>query len=730
MTEGDLEFLKDQVKRLNYLLARYQEAYPDFALQEYELPQEWAQEQPWTRKTELSPLLQEYDAIIFGLQGQLANLQNDLEKLRKQSRDLIQENESLHQDLKDAVQGHLSSDHAGAGDDGHVRSDFLVESLQRQLDLLTREKEAADERWREAAQEVDRLERLLEMEKDSHQWRVVEQQAHQVKEQYQQSVTVINREVESLQNDLRDCRAENGSLIQRVSELKLQVNDLQQQLIWKAQESADTIFKEGLSDSKILELKRIMDELRDRLSEITKETNELRRENETLHIRVTDVQRRLSETDIREAEAVTQVREAVRMAEVAVMEKDQAVVVAHQKEQELEEMKGVVSKLINKAGARTREEVDIVRQQCNEQITKLTEELHALELEGVEKQSRLDRLLREKRAVESELQQIYKDGIMEGSRSKEEYQQLNKRAIDAERAKDEANMKIDSLQTQVDRLTMDNKQQRSQLETEIKQLQERLSSIQSQFEVVNEDRMDSVNKLNDMDKKLLESQQERDAAYRKFMKELALIEQEEHVRVREMEVKLQTTEDAHRQTVTELRNLLTAQQRMSARWKEECQTITHKFECKMEDLRKELSHVKKRNEELTSLLRDSQAKTADVQRMLSEYTKNIRRMEERVRESEQQAGEASKQVAMQSMRARQMASERESLLAELARSQSGNRELLKTNTLKASLRAHGTSEPSRKIVGDFGQSLKGEMTLDQLTASTKHHSLAEREEDR
>lgn len=44
---------------------------------------------------------------------------------------------------------------------------------------------------------------------------------------------------------------------------------------------------------------------------------------------------------------------------------------------------------------------------------------------------------------------------MEGSRSKEEYQQLNKRAIDAERARDEANMKIDSLQTQVDRLTME-----------------------------------------------------------------------------------------------------------------------------------------------------------------------------------------------------------------------------------------------------------------------------------
>ncbi|CAG5122516.1 unnamed protein product [Candidula unifasciata] len=726
MSESDTEFLKDQVMRLNYLLARYQDAYPDFVLKEYELPKEWAQKQPWLRKTELSPLLQEYDTIIFGLQGQLANLQDDLERLRRQSRDLVQENESLHRELKEAVQGHLSPDHAGAGDEGDGRSDFLIQSLQHQLELLTREKEAADERWREAAQEVDRLAGMLEREKDSHQWRVVEQQAHQVKEQYQQSVTVINREVESLQNDLRDCRSENSSLVQRVSELQLRVNDLQQQLIWKAQENADTIFKEGLSDSKILELKRIMDELRERLSEITKEASELRRENDTLHVRVTDLQRRLSDAEVREAEAVTQVREAVRMAEVAILEKDQAVVVAHQKEQELEEMKGVVSKLIHKAGARTREEVDIVRKQCNEQITRLTEELHALELDGVEKQSRLDRLLREKRAAESELQQIYRDGAVEGSRSKEEYQHLNKRVIDAERAKDEANIKIDSLQTKVDRLTMDNKQQKSQLEAEIKRLQERLSSIQSEFEVVNEDRMNLMNKLGEVDKKLVELQQERDAAYRKSIKELALVEQDQHVKVREMEVKLQTTEDAHRQTVTELRNMLTAQQRMSARWKEECQTITHKFECKMEDLRKELSHVKKRNEELTSLLKDSQAKTADVQRMLSEYTKNIRRMEERVRESEQQAAEASKQVAMQSIRARQMASDRESLLAELARSQS--RELLKANTLKTSLRAHGVSEPSRKVVGDLGQSYKGELTLDQLYTSANHHSLLDRED--
>ncbi|GFS05388.1 sodium channel and clathrin linker 1 [Elysia marginata] len=60
---------------------------------------------------------------------------------------------------------------------------------------------------------------------------------------------------------------------------------------------------------------------------------------------------------------------------------------------QLTEMKGMVTKVINKAGERTREEVDAVRKQCNDQMNRLTEELHALEMEGAEKQSRLERLM-------------------------------------------------------------------------------------------------------------------------------------------------------------------------------------------------------------------------------------------------------------------------------------------------------------------------------------------------
>ncbi|XP_012945044.1 uncharacterized protein LOC106013554 [Aplysia californica] len=153
---------------------------------------------------------------------------------------------------------------------------------------------------------------------------------------------------------------------------------------------------------------------------------------------------------------------------------------------------------------------------------------------------------------------------------------------------------------------------RIQRDSEVAQLQERVSGFQSQFEVASEEREANVNQINALNKKLLEANKEKEAAYRKCLKEVALMEQDQQVKTRDLEIRLQTTEDTRQQTVSELRRLLTAQQRMSARWKEECQTIRHKFEGKLTDCRAEMSHVKKRNEELTSLLKDSQAKTAEV----------------------------------------------------------------------------------------------------------------------
>jgi len=48
------------------------------------------------------------------------------------------------------------------------------------------------------------------------------------------------------------------------------------------------------------------------------------------------------------------------------------------------------------------------------------------------------------------------------------------------------------------------------------------------------------------------------------------------------------------------------------RWKEECGSIARKMEHSMNDSRNELTRERRRNEELTRLLRESRDKTVEV----------------------------------------------------------------------------------------------------------------------
>ncbi len=48
--------------------------------------------------------------------------------------------------------------------------------------------------------------------------------------------------------------------------------------------------------------------------------------------------------------------------------------------EQIDKMRDAFGKLVDEAGARTREEVDNVKKQCNQNISKLMEEIHTLEL--------------------------------------------------------------------------------------------------------------------------------------------------------------------------------------------------------------------------------------------------------------------------------------------------------------------------------------------------------------
>ncbi|XP_076468027.1 sodium channel and clathrin linker 1-like [Babylonia areolata] len=667
MSSTEVDFLRDQVERLNTLLENYQAQYSQPPQQD----QAGRFQRPWLTSQEyLSPLMQEYDTTFHQLESENNDYKAQVLDFRQQFEEILSENERLRQDLKDLVNQQLggvgsSPSTSSAGATAAVPT---VANLQHQLRLAVQEKEACQEKWREATQELDRVEAEMQALKESRQWKTVEKQAHDIKEQYTQSVTVLNTEMDTLQSDLRQVRQELAESQRQVSELKKSNYSLQQQLARRDEERAEVIFKENVADSRMAEVQRIMEDLKQRVVNASREAEESRREKSLAEARLTELNRRLMDTEQRENEAVHQVREAITLAETSVLEKDQAEIQMRHRDEEVTHLQESLSKIIDEAGARTRQEVDNVRKQCNDRVTKLTEELHALELDSTERQAQLERLLREKRAVEAELQRVNREGRLEGSRTKDAVEELSRRVSEAERSRDELHLRVETLTQALEKERDETQQMKESYDIKLQSVQERLSALQQEYDNANDDRLRHVDSINTLTKKLQQAEQEKESVHRKFLKELALIEQDQQTKTRGFEVQLQSTEDARRSSVAELRKLLGAQQRMSARWKEECQTITLKFEGKMEELRGETTSLRRRNDQLTALLKESQTKAVDAERVMAEYTRNIKRMEARLHKAENRATTVSQQMSRHHMKERQLASERQSLINELSRS--------------------------------------------------------------
>ncbi|XP_052792701.1 sodium channel and clathrin linker 1-like isoform X2 [Mya arenaria] len=662
MSLEEVAFLKDQVQRLNHELSKYREQNVELQEDSESLLPASGPPAPWlTHKDLVSPLIAEYDA-------QIRELEDELKALRPELAKLAQENGRLSDRLKDAIDSHLPPDGQSVTGQPHG-DDQLLTNLQLQVETALQEKEAAVERWHEAEQEIDRLQQQAQEEKNSHQWGVIEHQAHQMQSEYFETVNLLNKELEQTQHELREVRQELEMATHQVKDLRRTNKELEAQLAWKDQEVAEVIFKEGITDSKTIELKRIMEDRKRKVSSLESEVEEIKREKQALEVRLSEMQKRSTDVGKHELEAVAQMREAVQMVETAALEKEQAEVTLQQKEEELEQLREVINKLINEAGARTRQEVDAVRTQSNESIKRLTEEVHALEMDNSEKVDALEKAKRDKRTAESELERVYREGVQQMTKETGSMEVMNKRAINAERARDDALLQVETLQHKLKREENNCQQLKEQLEGQLNSQRERISALQQDFEASNEDRMRLQDDLDELRKKVQTANQEKEAAQRKYHKEITIFEQDNIMKLREYEVKLQSTEDVNRHSITELRKLLNNQQRMCARWKEECTSIAQKYEGKLSEMKGEVTQLKNRNKEVTKLLKDSQEKTLQAEKMIQEYTRGIQRMEQRMRDSENRAADASKQLSRHLIRGKQMESERRSLSAELKRSQ-------------------------------------------------------------
>ncbi|XP_036853808.2 sodium channel and clathrin linker 1 isoform X4 [Manis javanica] len=623
----EIDFLRDQDQRLNEVPRWYQmenfSKYSSVQKAVFKGDGDDTLENSVVNQSFLAPLIAEYDKHLEELSGQLQYYQKQMGEMKLQLENVIKENERLHSELKDAVEKQLESLPFGTemGND-MCADDETVRNLQEQLQVANQEKTQAVQLWQTVSQELDRLQKLYQEHMTEVPIHVVESQKQKTNQHFLKTVTEQSMEIEQLQKQLRQAKLDLRVAKAKVEELIKVTEDLQGQMQKKEEDMVSVQRREEASDKRLQQLQSSIKQLETRLHVTIQEATKVRTENTYLEKQTRELQAKCNELENVKYEAIARVRNSMQLLEEANLQKNQ---------------------------------VANTRKQYNVQISRLTDELSALQMECAEKKSQIERAMREKKAVEEELEKIYHEGRVNGSdyRKLEEMQQ---RCLVAERSKDDLQLRLKTTENKIKQLKIHSSEEISRHQEMIQKLQNVLESERENCGFVSEQRLklqqenEQLHKENeDLRKIALEAQ-------KKAKLKISTMEHEFSIKEHGFEVQLREMEDSNRNSTVELRHLLVTQQKAANRWKEETKKLTESAEIRISNLKSELSRQKLHTQELLSQLEMANEKVVEKEKLILEHQEKANRLQRRLNQAEQKAASASQQLSVITVQRRKAAS--------------------------------------------------------------------------
>ncbi|OCT97081.1 sodium channel and clathrin linker 1 [Xenopus laevis] len=602
MTTLENEFFSKEVQKLRSALKRYEDK--NYGGQTVEQDGEFLREDDKaTSRRNLSLQNEELDKYTEELIEQLRFYQAEMGNIRLKIENVTKENERLHEQLKESLEKQLESIPSGFATDAFTEQE-QIKNLQEQLQL-----------------------------------------ANQTNQQFLLTVNKQQLEREQLGKQVRQAKQESQIATVKLEETTKRIESLQEQLQRKEHDEFAANTKEEASENRVQQLQPAFTQLESRLKVAVQDVEKLKEERIALEKLIGELQAKCAKFEEEKYVAVSRVRDSMQILEEANLQKDQALVREKQKEEEIENMKKGMNNIIEEAAARTRKEVENTRKLFNVQIARLTEELSASHLECGEKQSQLERALREKRAAEEELAKAYRDGqVNEKDYRKQE--ELHQRFLTAESMKDDLKIRLHAAQNKIKQMELNFTEDLSRCHETIEKLSKTLESERKSSNSVSEERLKLVQENEQLRKEVEEWQKTATEVQQNVKFQISTLQHEFSVKKQGFKVQLQEMEDSKRNSINELRMLLFAQQKVTNQWKEEARQITDSTEARLGNLRTKLERQKRHSEELLSRLQKAQEKKTGLECVILDYQEKTNRLQKRLNQAEDLALTASKQLSL------------------------------------------------------------------------------------
>ncbi|CAJ1052999.1 sodium channel and clathrin linker 1 isoform X3 [Xyrichtys novacula] len=614
----------------------------------------------------MAPLIIEYDRHIDEMTEQLQKYQAQMTDVKVKLERVVKENERLHAELRESAERQLSSLPAALSvEGGTLEEEVIIRNLQEQVQLSEQERQQAIELWQTASQQLDSLQQvyqktvsdgqshgtqrqqlkdqLVEFKQHTHKLQVANHRLEMTNQHFLKTVREQNKEMEELHSQLRQAKAELKTSTAKIDEMTKFLQNVQDQTKKQEETVTEAQGREIAAERRVRQLQTALSQLETRLKAASQETETVSREQSVWEKKVGELQARVSTLEEEKYEALAKVRESVQVAEEAALQKDQTLLREKKKTEELENTKRGIKLLIKNAAVRTKTEVDNVRKQYNVQLHRMAEELSALQLESADKESQIQRSLRERIAVEEELEKVYKEGRAEPEFRK--IDALHQRCLEAERMAEDMRLTLQSTQNKLKKVEMDYGEELSRCQEEVRRLQSSLSSAREDCVCISEEKLRLQQENLHLCKETDELRKSLLLVQKRAKQQVSQMEHKHSLKEQELEARLQELEECSRSSSADMERLLTTHRKSTQHWKE-AKNLVQASETKITSLKAELKRQRQHSHKLQMDLETDHNIVAEYERQLAECQEERGRLQNHLTHAERKAATASQQLSL------------------------------------------------------------------------------------
>ncbi|XP_029305320.1 serologically defined colon cancer antigen 8 homolog isoform X2 [Cottoperca gobio] len=568
---------------------------------------------------DLVPMIHNQSEYIQHLEAEVKLCKEELQGMKQRIRVVVVENEKLHSDLKSKAVDESLKDYT-------MRNSTVNESM--------------------AANSHSMLQRA-----EHTTWK---HELEQLKGIYQAQIESLEAQVISLRKDL--------SVSQKECE------EVNVRLRHREKQAADALRADGAPRVAGLCLKCAQHEAVlagthtnlhvQAIDRVTKERDELL-------VALRAVRGSQQEAQQREWSACLQVKQAVEMAEEANLYKARVEVQCEQLSRELARQREQVEREAQTLQERLTEAREEGRAEARKQREELAQTVSSLSQHVAELEGQLDRAYRDKGSLTNQLEDTLRKLTSQEQDNTKVSVDLRYQLSQAQLKKEEAERELRELNTKTSRRMEKAAQEVEKLSSELVGCRQHLEAVQKDGSQWQAEALSLAEQLANAQRQLHLTRQDRESSVRALEEEMASATLSSRERERALTVLLEQTEAHHQQRVGELDGLLSSQNSLIRKLKEECCMLGVKLEELTENSRGELEQLALEKQSVEETVKTLRARCSNMEDQCVQHGRMHQRMKDRLQQLDRHCQSSAQQVCELLAKQNQLMQERNALTEEM-----------------------------------------------------------------